>query len=313
MTLTLALIYILEKWNILTSEFMKFFLRLNGAEIGKNTYVSISSKIVSKKIKIGKDCRILGNTKIKARTLVIGDSVIISEGCMFTGKSSLSIGDKTYLGKRARIDLSREVKIGYDVGFGENSIIWTHGYFPPADEGYPVTYAPVSIEDSAWVSTSIIVLPGVTVGRKAIIGAGSVLTKNVPEGMIVAGNPGKIIKEVKQIINEREFSVILDEIIGQYKPDYIIKKQMDEKYIYYEYKSFVIHIIDGISIDFSNFNNLKKHIILIKNNNQSAIQSEKKYYWFDFTNKNRLRTNYKEVIELSVFLQEFGIRFLIID
>ncbi|MES2139028.1 MAG: DapH/DapD/GlmU-related protein [Bacteroidota bacterium] len=313
MKLILTIIYVFERWKILTSELMKFFLRLNGATIGKNTYISISSKIVGGKIIIGKDCRILEQVRIKASELIVGDSVIISSGCMFTGKSRLSIGDKTYIGKKARIDLSREVKIGNDVGFGENSIIWTHGYFPPADEGYPVTYAPVSIEDRAWVSTGIIVLPGVTIGRKAIIGAGSVITKTVPEGMIVAGNPGKIIKEVKQILNEKEFVIILEEIIDQFKPDYIINKRNNEKYICYEFQTFEIHVIDGIEISASNFNSRKKHIVLFKNIDKGYIKIIKQYYWFNFNEKIRIRSNYREVIEMSGFLQGFGIRFLIND
>ena len=57
---------------------------------------------------------------------------------------------------------------------------------------------PVTISDDVWIGANVIILPGVCVGRGAIIGAGAVVTKNVPEYAIVAGNPAKIVKYRKQ-------------------------------------------------------------------------------------------------------------------
>ena len=57
--------------------------------------------------------------------------------------------------------------------------------------------APVVIKDLAFIGTHSIILKGVTIGEKSIIGAGSVVTHNIPDGEIWAGNPAKFIKKIK--------------------------------------------------------------------------------------------------------------------
>lgn len=57
--------------------------------------------------------------------------------------------------------------------------------------------APVVIEDDVWVGAHCIILKGVTIGARSIIGAGSVVTKNIPADCVAAGNPCKVIKSLK--------------------------------------------------------------------------------------------------------------------
>jgi acetyltransferase-like isoleucine patch superfamily enzyme len=67
-------------------------------------------------------------------------------------------------------------------------------------EGHPksvdLSEAPVFIHDDVWVGAMSIVLKGITIGEGSIVGAGSVVTKDVPPWTIVAGNPAKIIREI---------------------------------------------------------------------------------------------------------------------
>ena len=56
---------------------------------------------------------------------------------------------------------------------------------------------PVVIEDDVWIATDVVILPGVTISRGAIIGAGSVVTKDVPAKSVVAGNPARLIRNLK--------------------------------------------------------------------------------------------------------------------
>jgi maltose O-acetyltransferase len=56
--------------------------------------------------------------------------------------------------------------------------------------------APVTVEDEAWIGAGAIVLPGVTVGRGSIVGAGSVVTRDVPPGVVAAGNPCRVLRPV---------------------------------------------------------------------------------------------------------------------
>jgi len=57
--------------------------------------------------------------------------------------------------------------------------------------------APVVIEDEVFIGTSCLILKGVTIGRRSVIGAGSVVSKCIPAGVIAAGNPAKVVRELK--------------------------------------------------------------------------------------------------------------------
>jgi acetyltransferase-like isoleucine patch superfamily enzyme len=70
-------------------------------------------------------------------------------------------------------------------------------YHDPDSDDFAGIEKPVVIEDYVWVATRAMILPGVRIGRGAVVGAGSVVTKDVAAGTIVAGNPAKVIRERK--------------------------------------------------------------------------------------------------------------------
>jgi acetyltransferase-like isoleucine patch superfamily enzyme len=301
------IIFLLDKsGKMFLSEVMKFFLRMTGAKIGKNTYISFSSRIVGK-LSVGDDVRILERVKIKASEITIGSGCIISADCFFSGTSKIKIADLSYLGKKARIDLSRDVTIGRDVGFGENSIIWTHGYFPPADEGYPVTYAPVIIGDGAWVSTNIIVLPGVAIGDHVIVGAGSVVTKSVEANKVIAGNPAKVLKDVQDIKHNKNFVTVISEIIDTYRVEQLLTVDKGEDFICYDFNSLIIYITDG------NEKLIKKadkpSIILGKHVSNNYFKKAEGFFWFNFDDRSQKRSNNKFVGVFVFFFNRHGLGF----
>ena len=114
----------------------------------------------------------------------------------YSGKQ-ISIGDNSGIGFRAH--LSGRITIGRDVMMGHDCIIWTlnHGFdrcdIPMTEQGfYPEE--PVTIGDDVWIGARVIILPGVNIGSHAIIAAGAVVSKDVPEWAIVGGVPAKVIK-----------------------------------------------------------------------------------------------------------------------
>ncbi len=62
--------------------------------------------------------------------------------------------------------------------------------------------APIFIEDDVWIGAHSIILKGVTIGARSIIGAGSVVTKSIPADCVAAGNPCKVIRKLNNAINE---------------------------------------------------------------------------------------------------------------
>ena len=87
------------------------------------------------------------------------------------------------------------IRIGAEVMIGPNVQIYTAAHALEADERLAgvETALPVTIEDRVWIGGGAILLPGVTIGREAIVGAGSVVTRDVPPGVRVAGNPARIL------------------------------------------------------------------------------------------------------------------------
>lgn len=110
----------------------------------------------------------------------------------------ISIGDYSGIGRNSYI--SNYVSIGKYVMMGPECLIYTANHeFGSVDK--PMCYQkwseckPVEIADDVWIGGRVIILPGVHIGEGSVIGAGSVVTKDVASFSIVAGNPAKIIKK----------------------------------------------------------------------------------------------------------------------
>ena len=109
----------------------------------------------------------------------------------------MEIGDRSGVGINAK--MHGKVIIGNDVMMGPECIIYTQNHdfsrtdIPMNKQGFSEE-KPVIIGDDVWIGGRVIILPGVNVGKGAIIGAGSVVTKDVPEYAIVAGNPATVKK-----------------------------------------------------------------------------------------------------------------------
>ena len=124
-----------------------------------------------------------------------GKHVNIEKGAEFP--SSVELGDYSGIGIRAQIN--GKVIIGNDVMMGPDVCIYVRNHetartdIPMDRQGF-TPEKPVVIGDDVWIGARAIILPGVHVGTGAIIGAGAVVTKDVPQYAVVGGNPAHIIK-----------------------------------------------------------------------------------------------------------------------
>ena len=99
------------------------------------------------------------------------------------------IGVNVTLGAHSTIRLDDHVRISKDV------VIETAGLdFSTATPPYAHISAPITVREGAWIGTRSIILGGVTIGRHAVVAAGSVVTKDVPDGAIVAGIPARLVR-----------------------------------------------------------------------------------------------------------------------
>lgn len=122
----------------------------------------------------------------------ISKGVDFGNGCFLVMRDHANIGKKSYLSGAGTITIGRHVMMGHECMI----LTQNHKYLEEGFAGNEV--ADVVIDDYAWLGHRVIVLPGVTIGKHAIIGAGAVVTKSVPDYAIAAGVPARVIKSRKQ-------------------------------------------------------------------------------------------------------------------
>jgi acetyltransferase-like isoleucine patch superfamily enzyme len=130
----------------------------------------------------------------------IGDHAYIGHRTILKGyhKNKMVIGAGSWVGQGCFFHAAGGITIGEDVGIGPFVKILTSshqldGYAGPILRA-PVDFAPVTVEDGADLGVGCILLPGVTVGREAQVGAGAVVTEDVPPRAIAAGVPARVLR-----------------------------------------------------------------------------------------------------------------------
>jgi len=151
--------------------------------------------------KKGKGATIRRNSRVDVfpwKRFEIGDLTTIESFCTINNGS----GD-VILGNRVRVGIGSviigPVTMGNGSGLGQHVFVagFNHGYEDASKNSsvQPLTIRPVIIEDEAHIGANSVVVAGVTIGKRSQIGAGSVVTKDVPPYSVVAGNPARILKQ----------------------------------------------------------------------------------------------------------------------
>jgi maltose O-acetyltransferase len=130
----------------------------------------------------------------------IGQNTIIEPPFHCVYGKNIYLGDDVYLNILCTILDCNVVRIGNHVMVGPGVQIYTAAHLlqaEPRNQGWEEA-KPVTIEDNVWLGGSAILLPGVRIGRNAVVGAGAIVTHDVPPNMVVAGNPARVIREIVQ-------------------------------------------------------------------------------------------------------------------
>jgi acetyltransferase-like isoleucine patch superfamily enzyme len=146
---------------------------------------------------IGRGFRMPGELSV-----VLGDRVAIRDSVFLAGNGRLVIGSNTVINERCIITSMERVEIGRNVMLAPGVYILDvdHSFdrrdIPIPKQGYEVD--PVVIDDDVWIGAGVVVTRGTTIGKGAIIGANSVVTKDIPSYAIAAGAPARVIGERPQ-------------------------------------------------------------------------------------------------------------------
>lgn len=129
-----------------------------------------------------------------------GEEIYIEPPIRMAYGKNVHLGSFIYANFNLVIVDDIEVYIGNHVMFGPNVTISVTGH--PVDPELRKTGTqfsfPVRIEDDVWIGAGAIILPGVTIGRNSVIGAGSIVTKDIPENVVAVGNPCRILREITE-------------------------------------------------------------------------------------------------------------------
>ena len=140
-------------------------------EIGEGTNIW-QFVVILENATIGKNCNICAHCLIEG-DVIIGDRVTVKSG--------------VYLWNGTVIE--NDVFIGPNATFTNDK--------KPRSKVYPESFSSVTIKKGASVGANATILPGVTIGEKALIGAGAVVTKDIPDRAVVVGNPARIIRYIE--------------------------------------------------------------------------------------------------------------------
>src|SRR3989344_7229301 len=128
--------------------------------------------------------------------MIIGDGSTIHTGARFYDPGNIRIGKDSIIGERVVLDGRDKIIIGNHVAIATEVMIYNAEHNVQS-ENFSSKTEPVVIEDYVFIGPRAIILPGVKVGKGAVVAAGAVVTKNVDEFSIVGGVPAKIIGERK--------------------------------------------------------------------------------------------------------------------
>ena len=121
----------------------------------------------------------------------IGNNVIININCTFVDCNKITIGNNVLIASNVQIYTAT-----HPVDINER-LLKNWSYDNP--HAFFNTYAlPVTIEDNVWIGGGVIILPGVTIGKNSVIGAGSIVNKSIPPNSLAVGNPCKVIRKINK-------------------------------------------------------------------------------------------------------------------
>lgn len=176
--------------------YTQHFLKPHFAHLGTNPLFvkPWNIEVFGPDVRVGDHCNIITTPDHKVRLNIWGKDA---------QSGSIEVGRYVFIGPGVRISAANKITIG------DNCLIAAGVYITDSDwhgiynrVALPEEYTPVTIGNNVWLGDGCTVIKGVTIGDNSVVGAKSVVTKDVPANVIVAGNPAKVVKELD---SEQEF------------------------------------------------------------------------------------------------------------
>src|SRR5512144_570540 len=199
-------------------------------ELGDHVEIGLLAIVMGREIRIGRYSSIGTMSYVSCRVIEIGEDAKIREQVYVGGpqlpESRFSLGSRTIILQMANINPTKPVVIGDDTGIGGHCLIFTHGAWLNALDGYPVTYEPVTLGNSVWLPWRVFIMPGTTIGDGSVIGANSLVQGTIPPMSLAVGSPAKVIRsapDFPRVPSAEKKAAIVAEMVSEF-----------ERYVTYE-------------------------------------------------------------------------------
>lgn len=197
-------------------------LQVGELTLGPGARIGSFTRIRAERATLGAAARVSVLVNVVAHEFELGDHSTISPMVIVSGdpqqdRSRLVMGRHSKVFPISWLDCDYGITMGDRVGVGGHGLIFTHGSWANRFLGAPVTFGAVHIGDRVWLPWRVFIMPGVTIGARAIIGAGSVVTRSIPEGALAAGSPAKVLRdEAYQALTVDETNDLVGEVLEHF-------------------------------------------------------------------------------------------------
>ena len=192
-------------------------------QIDDRVEIGLFAVVIGRTIRIGRRSTVGTMSYVQCETIEMGEEARIREQVYVGGpmlpESRFTLGSRTIVLQMAYINPTKPVEIGDDSGIGGHCLIFTHGAWLNALEGYPVNYAPVSIGRSVWLPWRVFVMPGATIGDGSVIGANSLVAGAIPPSSLAVGSPAKVIKSAPDFprrLSDEEKATLVEQMMDDF-------------------------------------------------------------------------------------------------
>jgi len=191
-----------------------------GCSLGQSVEAELNDFFcLGKQSSLGNRVRVAGRGLSSGEFLWMKNDVIVGGGGSQGPNSYLRIGNRCSVFDRSYLNLSEEISIGNGSALSYGVTILTHGAWQPALMGFTTKFGPVKIGDHSVIYLGAVVLPALSVGDYATVGAGAVVVRDVPDYSLAIGNPARIVKSAPNYpkpLSELDIDKLLCSILSDY-------------------------------------------------------------------------------------------------
>jgi acetyltransferase-like isoleucine patch superfamily enzyme len=293
-------------------------------ELGDYVEIGFMAVVQGRRIRIGRHSSVGTMSYVSCESIEIGEDAKIREQVYVGGPqlpdSRFELGSRTIILQLAFINPTKPVVIGDDTGIGGHCLIFTHGVWLNALDGYPVNYEPVTLGKSVWLPWRVFVMPGATIGDGTVIGANSLVSGTIPPQSLAVGSPAKVIRSAPDFpkrLSDAERSALVAKIMAEFD-EYVryhggsISEQPPFRLYKYGKRIERLLWLRG-QLESSGQALLRGDTVLSEQALPEQIRTrlrDQRIHWLDLGGKTRSRDGSALTEELALYVGRYGVRLI---